>query len=84
MAFRSSQRTRWTSLQKSWRRRSVTDTSRAPLDCSCRQVPPRVLHPHDPHAPDNTAEFSFKDRSYKVDTEVDHTAWHLAVDGVSN
>ncbi|EER16089.1 hypothetical protein Pmar_PMAR003552 [Perkinsus marinus ATCC 50983] len=49
-----------------------------------KEVPPRVLHPHDPHAPDNTAEFSFKDRSYKVDTEVDHTAWHLAVDGVSN
>ncbi|KAF4679682.1 hypothetical protein FOZ60_014767 [Perkinsus olseni] len=47
-----------------------------------KEVPPRVLHPHDPHAPDNITQFSFKDRVYKPDNQVDHTAWHLAVDGV--
>ncbi|KAF4704976.1 alkB, alkylation repair 4, partial [Perkinsus olseni] len=46
-----------------------------------KEVPPRVLHPHDPHAPDNMTQFSFKDRVYKPDNQVDHTAWHLAVDG---
>jgi dynein intermediate chain 1 len=46
-----------------------------------KEVPPRVLYPVNPRAPYNIARFSYKDRNYKVDDQLDQTVFHYQDDG---
>lgn len=46
-----------------------------------KEVPPRVLYPTNPRAPSNTTQFSFKDKVFKRDDQVDHCIFHFQLDG---
>jgi len=46
-----------------------------------KEVPPRVLYPANPRAPQNITQFSFKDRAFKPDTQVDQAVFHFQMDG---
>jgi dynein intermediate chain 1 len=46
-----------------------------------KEVPPRVLYPSNPRAPHNITYFSFKDRQFKRDDQVDHCVFHFQMDG---
>jgi len=46
-----------------------------------KEVPPRVLYPVNPRAPANISKFSYKDRQYKQDPEVEQSVFHFAMDG---
>jgi len=46
-----------------------------------KEVPPRVLYPSNPRAPQNITQFSFKERSFKRDDQVDQCCWHFSMDG---
>jgi dynein intermediate chain 1 len=46
-----------------------------------KEVPPRVLYPADPRAPHNKTYFSFKDRQFKRDDQVDQCIFHFSMDG---
>eukprot|EP00747_Dinoflagellata_sp_TGD_P165115 gnl/TRDRNA2_/TRDRNA2_185975_c0_seq1.p1 gnl/TRDRNA2_/TRDRNA2_185975_c0~~gnl/TRDRNA2_/TRDRNA2_185975_c0_seq1.p1 ORF type:complete len:695 (+),score=179.37 gnl/TRDRNA2_/TRDRNA2_185975_c0_seq1:79-2085(+) len=46
-----------------------------------KEVPPRVLYPSNPRAPHNITQFSFKDKMFKRDDQVDQTVWHFSMDG---
>merc|ERR1719181_1715510 len=46
-----------------------------------KEVPPRVLYPNNPRAPNNTTVFSLKDRAFKENQEVDHCVVHFQMDG---
>merc|ERR1719181_2496674 len=46
-----------------------------------KEVPPRVLYPSNPRAPHNITCFSFKDRAFKRDDQVDHCVFHFQMDG---
>merc|ERR1719253_1972043 len=45
-----------------------------------KEVPPRVLYPVNPRAPANISKFSYKDRQYKQDPEVEQSVFHFAMD----
>mmetsp|Transcript_9774 Transcript_9774/g.20689 ORF Transcript_9774/g.20689 Transcript_9774/m.20689 type:complete len:674 (-) Transcript_9774:169-2190(-) len=45
------------------------------------EVPPRVLYPVNPRAAHNITQFSFKDRAYKKDDQVDQVVFHFSMDG---
>ena len=46
-----------------------------------KEVPPRVLYPANPRAPQNITYFSFKDRAFKRDDQVDQCTFHFSMDG---
>lgn len=46
-----------------------------------KEVPPRVLYPSNPRAPQNITQFSFKDRVFKRDDQVEQCVFHLSLDG---
>merc|ERR1719191_494931 len=46
-----------------------------------KEVPPRVLYPNNPRAPNNTTVFSLKDRSFKRVDIVDQYVEHFKIDG---
>jgi len=46
-----------------------------------KEVPPRVLYPSNPRAPHNITQFSFKERAYKKDDQVDQAVFHFNMDG---
>jgi len=46
-----------------------------------KEVPPRVLYPVNPRAPHNVSRFSYKDRQFKVDDQLDQTVFHYSDDG---
>jgi len=46
-----------------------------------KEVPPRVLYPVNPRAPHNTTQFSFKDKVFKLDEQVDQVVMHFSMDG---
>uniref|UniRef100_A0A0G4HQU8 Dynein intermediate chain 1, axonemal n=1 Tax=Chromera velia CCMP2878 TaxID=1169474 RepID=A0A0G4HQU8_9ALVE len=41
----------------------------------------RVLYPQNPQAPQNFTEFSYKERGYKKDDQVEQTVFHLSLEG---
>ncbi|CAE7350302.1 unnamed protein product [Symbiodinium necroappetens] len=46
-----------------------------------KEVPPRVLYPLNPRAPHNTTQFSFKEKCFKTDEQVDQVVMHFSMDG---
>eukprot|EP00920_Eleutheroschizon_duboscqi_P008579 GHVT01019808.1.p1 GENE.GHVT01019808.1~~GHVT01019808.1.p1 ORF type:complete len:533 (+),score=42.27 GHVT01019808.1:634-2232(+) len=46
-----------------------------------KEVGPRLLYPQNPRAPRNVALFSFKERQYKKNDQIDHSVIHLAITG---
>jgi dynein intermediate chain 1 len=46
-----------------------------------KEVPPRVLYPANPRAPTNITQFSFKERAFKTDDQVDQAVFHFSMDG---
>merc|ERR1719191_549285 len=46
-----------------------------------KEVPPRVLYPMNPRAPHNITYFSFKERQFKRDDQVDQCVFHFQMDG---
>lgn len=46
-----------------------------------KEVPPRVLLPNNPRAAHNITYFSFKDKQFKRDDQVDQCVFHYQVDG---
>mmetsp|Transcript_89499 Transcript_89499/g.231030 ORF Transcript_89499/g.231030 Transcript_89499/m.231030 type:complete len:665 (+) Transcript_89499:111-2105(+) len=46
-----------------------------------KEVPPRVLYPANPRAPHNITQFSFKDKCFKKDDQVDQASFHFSMDG---
>jgi len=47
-----------------------------------KEVPPRVLYPLNPRAAHNTTQYSFKEKCFKVDEQVDQVVMHFAMDGL--
>ncbi|CAE8631897.1 unnamed protein product [Polarella glacialis] len=45
------------------------------------QVPPRVLYPNNPRAPHNVTQFSYKEKVFKKDDQVDQVVMHFSIDG---
>jgi len=45
-----------------------------------KEVPPRVLYPNNPRAAHNMTQFSYKERQYKRDDQVDQMVIHLQMD----
>eukprot|EP00164_Ancoracysta_twista_P000985 GFYU01001289.1.p1 GENE.GFYU01001289.1~~GFYU01001289.1.p1 ORF type:complete len:672 (+),score=254.71 GFYU01001289.1:267-2282(+) len=41
----------------------------------------RILYAKDPNTPDNITRFNFREKSYKPEATVDHTAFHFCLDG---
>lgn len=41
----------------------------------------KTLTSHNPQAPHNLCHFSFKERAYKVEDNVDHLVFHVQIDG---
>ena len=41
----------------------------------------KTLKANNPRAPHNICSFSFKDRTWKVDDQVDHLVFHVNIDG---
>merc|ERR1719230_447603 len=46
-----------------------------------KEVPPRCLYPVNPRAPTNITQFSFKERAFKTDDQVDQAVFHFSMDG---
>mmetsp|Transcript_20735 Transcript_20735/g.44244 ORF Transcript_20735/g.44244 Transcript_20735/m.44244 type:complete len:675 (+) Transcript_20735:79-2103(+) len=46
-----------------------------------KEVPPRVLYPQNPRAPHNITQYSFKERAFKRDDQVDQVVFHFSMDG---
>jgi len=46
-----------------------------------KEVPPRVLYPVNPRAPHNITQYSFKERVFKRDDQVDQCVFHFSMDG---
>jgi len=46
-----------------------------------KEVPPRVLYPINPRAPLNTTQYSFKEKVFKIDEQVDQVVMHFSMDG---
>mmetsp|Transcript_40247 Transcript_40247/g.105685 ORF Transcript_40247/g.105685 Transcript_40247/m.105685 type:complete len:655 (+) Transcript_40247:43-2007(+) len=46
-----------------------------------KEVPPRILYPNNPQAAHNITKFSFKEKAWKRDDQVDHTVFHFSLDG---
>ncbi|PHJ25218.1 wd g-beta repeat-containing protein [Cystoisospora suis] len=46
-----------------------------------KRMPPRILYPQNPRAPKNLALYSFKEKLFKRDEQIEQTAFHLVVDG---
>lgn len=46
-----------------------------------KEVPPRVLYPNNPRAPDNITTYSFKERAFKKDDQVEQVVFHFNMDG---
>ncbi|KFH15482.1 WD domain, G-beta repeat-containing protein [Toxoplasma gondii MAS] len=46
-----------------------------------KRMPPRILYPQNPRAPKNLALYSFKEKVFKRDEQIDQTVFHLSVDG---
>mmetsp|Transcript_87377 Transcript_87377/g.154944 ORF Transcript_87377/g.154944 Transcript_87377/m.154944 type:complete len:674 (-) Transcript_87377:229-2250(-) len=46
-----------------------------------KEVPPRVLYPTNPRAPHNTTQYSFKEKVFKIDEQVDQVVMHFSMDG---
>jgi len=46
-----------------------------------KEVPPRVLYPQNPRAPHNITRFSYKERTFKRDDQVDQAVFHFSMDG---
>lgn len=46
-----------------------------------KEVPPRVLYPANPRAPQNITTYSFKERAFKRDDQVDQCVFHFSMDG---
>mmetsp|Transcript_33125 Transcript_33125/g.85794 ORF Transcript_33125/g.85794 Transcript_33125/m.85794 type:complete len:676 (+) Transcript_33125:117-2144(+) len=46
-----------------------------------KEVPPRVLYPQNPRAPHNLTRFSYKERAFKRDDQVDQVVFHVSMDG---
>ncbi|PFH31863.1 WD domain, G-beta repeat-containing protein [Besnoitia besnoiti] len=46
-----------------------------------KRMPPRILYPQNPRAPKNLALYSFKEKLFKRDEQIEQTVFHLAVDG---
>lgn len=45
-----------------------------------QRMPPRVLYPQNPRAPQNITRFSFKDNQFKKEGEVEQTVFHLSAE----
>ncbi|CEM05256.1 unnamed protein product [Vitrella brassicaformis CCMP3155] len=45
-----------------------------------KEMPPRVLYPQNPRAPQNITQFSFKDRQFKRDDQVDQSVFHFSLE----
>lgn len=41
----------------------------------------KTLSSNNPQAPHNICQFSFKDRAFKIDDQVDHMFFHVQIDG---
>lgn len=41
----------------------------------------KTLNSNNPQAPHNLCQFSFKERLFKVDEQVDHLVFHICIDG---
>mmetsp|Transcript_17419 Transcript_17419/g.31401 ORF Transcript_17419/g.31401 Transcript_17419/m.31401 type:complete len:668 (+) Transcript_17419:74-2077(+) len=46
-----------------------------------KEVPPRVLYPANPRAPQNITQFSFKEKVFKREDQVDQCVFHVQIDG---
>jgi dynein intermediate chain 1 len=46
-----------------------------------KEVPPRVLYPTNPRAPHNISVYSYKDKVFKKDDQVDQCVFHFQMDG---
>eukprot|EP00921_Rhytidocystis_pertsovi_P001540 GHVQ01002626.1.p1 GENE.GHVQ01002626.1~~GHVQ01002626.1.p1 ORF type:complete len:681 (-),score=60.07 GHVQ01002626.1:2414-4456(-) len=46
-----------------------------------KEMQPRVLYPQNPRAAKNITQFSFKERQYKRNDQIEQTVFHLALDG---
>lgn len=46
-----------------------------------KEVPPRVLYPQNPRAPHNITRFSFREKAFKKDEQVDQAVFHFSMDG---
>mmetsp|Transcript_48962 Transcript_48962/g.116426 ORF Transcript_48962/g.116426 Transcript_48962/m.116426 type:complete len:664 (-) Transcript_48962:112-2103(-) len=46
-----------------------------------KEVPPRVLYPANPRAPQNITQFSFKEKVFKREDQVDQCVFHFNMDG---
>jgi dynein intermediate chain 1 len=46
-----------------------------------KEVPPRVLYPTNPRAPHNVTQFSFKEKAFKTDFQLDQSVFHFEMNG---
>jgi dynein intermediate chain 1 len=46
-----------------------------------KEVPPRVLYPMNPRAPQNYTMYSLKEKAFKRDDQVDQCVFHFSMDG---
>lgn len=45
-----------------------------------QRMPPKILYPQNPRAPQNITRFSFKDNQFKKEGAVEQTVFHLSIE----